>query len=184
MQKFICWPFCWPKENAKQRRERKYRSILRKQAGDTDPYVTSKTYEHGFGNWDKNKKKCGASIGECLERLLACLQQNEKLVCLMQELITGNFKDGHHSDLDTSVREACPCQFDEEVEVDEGSVLPQVPEERVGYLLVEGPEGEKQFGALEPESAKCGFDQEVEIDESNVFFASPGREGGFTADST
>ena len=101
-----------------------------------------------------------------------CLQQNEKLVCLTQELITGNFKGGHHSDLDTSVREACPSQFDEEVEVDEGSVLPQVPEKRVGYLLVEGPEGEKQFGALESESAKCGFDQEVEIDESNVFCIS------------
>jgi hypothetical protein len=105
MQNVIGRPFCWLKENAKeiakQRRERTCRSILRKQARHTDH-----TDQRGIGNLETSKKKCDTSMLECLERLLVCLQRNEKFFGLMQELIHDNFEADHHSDLDTLSQEA------------------------------------------------------------------------------
>jgi hypothetical protein len=205
---------CWPKENAKQRRERKYRSLLRKQAGHTDKCTASINHESGFGNMDEKWNKVSTSIAECLDRLCACLQRNEKLLGLLQELMNDKFMAEHQSDLDTSPQEACPCQFIDEnsslnegsacqplyqvladkgnaqepetaklgfgraIEIDEGGVFPQVPEERAEHPLAEGRGVKNQFEALEPTIAKCRFDQEIETEESIVLLHHPEERAG------
>ena len=111
-----------------------------------------------LGNREKNEQKDGTSMADCLVRLRACLQRNEELVCLLQNLI--NDKVDQHPDLEAGL---CQSEGDNFTR-NEGSAC-----QPLDQLLAEVEDACEPSGSYDSVVAKSVCGHGTNVDESSVF---------------